>query len=130
MKLSAKFYIAFLTVAGSGISAVHVSAGSLRSPRHGQETVDVSGGPTNEPAAPMGMMHHGDGGQMMGQGRDMEMMQNCRERMASMESMPMPGKMEMGHRSNMHAQMRNQMRDCMARMNSGERGPGGMMMRR
>ena len=130
MKLSAKYYIVFMAVAGVGISAVDVSAGSLRSPRHGQEAVDVSGGPANEPAAPMGMMHHGDGAQTMGQGGDMEMMQNCRERMASMESMPMPGKMEMGHRSNMHAQMRSQMRDCMGRMNSGERESGGMMMRR
>lgn len=131
MKLSANYCAVLFTVVGMSFSAIDASAASLRSPRHGQETVDVSGGPVTEPPAPMGMMHHGEGMPMMEHGgSSMEMMQACREKMGSMDGMPMPGKMGMGHRSNMHERMRSQMHECMPNMNSGEHGSGGMMMHR
>ena len=131
MKFSAKYYAVLFTAVGMSWSAIDASAASLRSPRHGQETVDVNGGPATEPPAPMGMMHHGEGMPMMEHGGSrMEMMQTCREKMGAMDGMPMPGRMGMGHRSNMHEQMRSQMRKCMPGMNSGEPGSGGMMMQR
>lgn len=130
MKPSTKLALVFLATVGMGATTIDVSAASLRSPRHGQETVDVSGGPNPAPSSSMEMMHHGDGMPMMGQGGNMEMMQNCHAQMGAHDEMAMSGKTGMGHRSNMHAQMRDKMRQCMGRMNADENDSGSMMMHR
>lgn len=130
MKLSAKLAAVLLATVGTGVVAIDVSAASLRSPRHGQETVDVSRGPDPVASSSMEMMHHGDGMPMMGQGGNMEMMQSCHAQMGAHDQTAMSGQTGMGHRSNMHAQMRDKMRQCMGRMNTDENDSGGMMMHR
>jgi len=111
MNHSAKYLATFVTIVGMGFFAIDASAASLQSPRHGQETVDVSSGTNAEQSAPRRMMHLRG---MMSYGGNMEMMQKCSEKMRRGESVSQPGKVGMGHRSNMHAQMHL----CMTNMHS------------
>jgi len=111
MNHSVRYFATLVTVVGMGFFAVDASAASLRSPRHGQATVDVSGGTNAEQSAPRRMMP--PRGTMPNSG-NMEMMQNCSDKMRRGEGIPQPGKVGMGHRSNMSTQKHL----CMANVHS------------
>ncbi len=128
MKRLTKYTVITTALVSVTFLSLDASAASLRSPRHGQETVDVSGGAKAAERASMHMMHRSGGTPMMAQGGNMEMMQACHERMSMHESMSAPGKMGMGHRSRSHQMMRDHMRKCMAHMQSSDQNANGTPM--
>jgi hypothetical protein len=106
-----------------GLLVSSASMASTTSPRHGQQTVDVSGGPAAKAAPQSGNQH---------QMPDMSMMNSdgmantgqCSKMMRERDGAGAPGHMAMGHRSDMHAQMHANMSECMANMHSGGMGMG------
>ncbi len=112
-----------LAILSLGLMLYTPSMASTRSPRHGQQTVDVSGGPA-DPAEPhASSKHHMQNAPMM-EMDGMENMTHCSKMMRERESAGSPAHSAMGHRSDMHTQMHGKMRQCMEKMHSGGMGMG------
>lgn len=93
-------------------------ASTTTSPRHGQQTVDVSGGANANPAPQAMRRHQMSGMSMMNSGK-MANMDKCAEMMRARANADAPGNMVMAHRSDRHSQMHANMRQCMEKMHSG-----------
>lgn len=93
-------------------------ASTTTSPRHGQQTVDVSGGANANPA-PQAMRRHQMSGMSMMNSDKMANMDQCAEMMRARANADAPGNMVMAHRSDRHSQMHANMRQCMEKMHSG-----------
>lgn len=106
-----------------GLLVSNVSMASTTSPRHGQQTVDVGGGPAAKPVPQPGNRHQMPGMSMMNSD-GMANMGQCSKMMRERDGAGSPGHMAMGHRSDMHAQMQDRMSECMTNMHSGGMGMG------
>lgn len=110
-------------VLSMGLFMSNASMASTTSPRHGQQTVDVSGGAAAKPAPQTGNRHQMPGMPMMN-GDGMANMGQCSKMMRERHGAGAPGHMAMGHRSDMHTQMHGNMRQCMEKMHSSGMGMG------
>ncbi len=123
MKQITRTLVTGVAVLSLGLAMLSPSTASTRSPRHGQQTVDVTGGPATQPAPAAENRHHMQGDPMMNMD-GMENMTHCSKMMRERESAGSPAHSAMGHRSDMHTQMHAKMRQCMEKMHSGGMGMG------
>lgn len=123
MKQINRKYAAAVAIISLGFFVAEASAASTRSPRHGQQTVDVSGGPAAKPV-PQPRNRHQMPGMPMMNGDGMMNRGQCSKMMRERDGAGSLGQMAMGHRSDMHTQMHGKMRQCMENMHSGGMGMG------
>lgn len=123
MKKISRALVTGVAVLSLGLAMLSPSTASTRSPRHGQQTVDVSGGPAAKPV-PQPRNRHQMPGMPMMNSDGMANTGQCSKMMRQRHGAGSPGHMAMGHRSDMHAQMQDRMSQCMMNMRSGGMGMG------